>query len=400
VTLIAETTAYHVIVGGEAEVLALGNLFLTIGFLAAFPWGGWPQLAVASAACAGLAVGLFSDVHASVSGGIVIAGVLSLGGLSVVAAILTDRYRYSLFLTREELAVAYEHLKATQSQLVHSEKMASLGELVGGVTHELNNPTSFVHGGLSNLATYVSAFIELIKAFDGAPIADPAAAAQIAALKRRLEMDYLLRETPALLAICLQGSERIMKIIEDLRLFVRADQSGRVPTDVAAGLDRTVQMLGDRMGHSGITVIRNYELTPLVEANVAQLNQAWMHLLRNAIDAVESRTGAAIRLVIKYQQLGMGAERAEVDFDAPLTSYVEVRVEDNGVGISAATRERVFEPFFTTKPIGRGTGLGLSIAYGAIKSHRGTIAIESEPGRGTRVTVRLPIQNGAGLPHR
>ena len=281
-----------------------------------------------------------------------------------------------LHASNEQLSHAYNELKETQAQLVQSEKMASLGQLVAGVAHELNNPASFIHGGLANLAEYLARLTDVLRAYERVPIADAGAAERVAALRAQLRLDYLVRETPELLRICAEGSERIKKIVDDLRLFVRADQGERVPTDVCADLDTTLRLLGDRIARGGVAVQTHYDAVRAISAHGATLNQVWMNLLGNALDAVEGVPSPTITIT---------ARSAGRD--------IEITIRDNGRGIAAEVVPRIFEPFFTTKPIGHGTGLGLSIAYGAVKSHGGTISIDSAPGRGTTVIVRLPVES-------
>ncbi len=301
---------------------------------------------------------------------------------------LDDKVRQrteELRASNEHLSRAYGDLKTAQAQLVQSEKMASLGQLVAGVAHELNNPASLVHGGLANLNEYLQSFVEVIRAYGRAPIADPSFEREIDMLRARAHLDALLDQTPELLQICTEGSERIRKIVDDLRIFVRADQGEFVPTDVVEGLESTIRLLGQRLSRQGIEVETDYHKVPKVEAQAGQLNQVWMNLLSNAIEAVEERPAPDIRVAAR-----MCSEGPDPSFHDRIP-YVEVEIRDNGIGIQPDDRAKIFEPFFTTKPIGRGTGLGLSIVYGAVKNHGGTIAVESEPGRGTSVVVRLPV---------
>lgn len=284
-----------------------------------------------------------------------------------------------------ELSRAYEELKGAQAQLVQSEKMASLGQLVAGAAHELNNPASLVHGSLANLADYVGAFIEVIHAYERAPAGERTQADAVAALRADKQLDFLLRETPELLRICSEGSERVKKIVEDLRIFARADQGDRAPTDVTEGLESTIRLLGAELRQRGVVVSTLYGDVPQIEAQAGLLNQVWMNLLTNALDAVEGRPEP--RIGVRVEGRNGSAPNDE--------AWVEVEVRDNGAGIEPRHRDRIFEPFFTTKPVGRGTGLGLSIAYGTIKSHGGTIDVDSEPERGTSITVRLPVRRPA-----
>ncbi|MFN8543655.1 MAG: ATP-binding protein [Candidatus Binatia bacterium] len=281
----------------------------------------------------------------------------------------------------ERLRVAYEDLQRAQSQLVHSEKMTALGRLVAGVAHELNNPASFVHGSLENLAEYLETFVVLLERYGQVTASDPGERAELEALRDRYRLDYLVRAAPELVRICLEGSRRIIDIVADLRTFARANDSSRVPTSVHEGIDATLRLLGPRLGPDVVTVNRNYGEIPLVTANPGELNQVWMNLLVNAIDALEERGRGTIRIVTRWRP-------AATDGSA---GVVEIAIEDDGPGIRADDLPHVFEPFFTTKPVGRGTGLGLSIAYGAVRSQKGDIVVRSEPGRGTTFLVSLPV---------
>jgi signal transduction histidine kinase len=289
-----------------------------------------------------------------------------------------DRTR-ELVESHRRLEGAYEDLKAAQAQVVQSEKMASLGQLVAGVAHELNNPASFVSGGIENLAEYLPRLIEALREYESlaARVAD-AGQAEVARIRERTRLDYLLRETPELLRICAEGSERIRQIVNDLRIFARPDSGDRVATDLAASIDSTVSLLQHRLKAAAIAVDRRYETVPPLECNAAQLNQVWMNLLSNAIDAVEGRDEPRIAVAIRRSDGGEGPS-------------IEVRVSDNGCGIPPEARTHIFNPFFTTKPLGKGTGLGLSIAYAAVKAHRGAITVESTVEQGTTVAVRIPL---------
>ena len=290
-----------------------------------------------------------------------------------------------LRMSNDQLTQAYADLKATQNQLVQSEKMASLGQLVAGVAHELNNPASFVYGGLANLAEYVNRIVKILDAYRDVAIADERQVHTIEELKTTLRLEYLLRETPELIRVCFEGSERINKIVEDLRVFARADSGDRTRTILKDGIESTMRLLSTRLKRPGLTVQRSFGDVPPVEGDASQLNRVWMNLLTNALDAVETKADAEIAVAV-----------GQVDADAEIGNgdggWVQVDIRDNGVGIAPADFDKIFEPFFSTKPIGRGTGLGLSIAYGAVKSHGGVITVHSEPGKGTTVTVRLPTR--------
>ena len=273
-----------------------------------------------------------------------------------------------------ELTRAYDELKAAQTQLVQAEKMASLGQLVAGVAHELNNPASFAYGGLENIQESLSALVDVLHAYERVALPDPRARAVIDEIRARVRLDQVLEDTPELLRVSAEGLERIKKIVDDLRLFARADSGERIATDIAADIDSGLRLLGDRLSRDGVLVTKQYDAVGTIEANAAQLNQAWMNLLTNALDAVHGRPHPHLEVCVREPQDG----------------GIEVRIRDNGAGIAPAYLPRLFEPFFTTKPIGQGTGLGLSIAYGAVKAHGGNIAVDSTPEVGTTMTVWLP----------
>jgi len=282
-----------------------------------------------------------------------------------------------------ELSRAYEELKAAQSQLVQSEKMASLGQLVAGVAHELNNPASFVHGGLANLHDFVQRLLTVLAAYEQVEPADPAERARLARLRETARLDYVLAQAPDLLRIMSEGSERIKRIVDDLRVFARADRGERGATDVPAGIESTLRLLAHRVAKGHVAVRTEAAPVPPVHANPAQLNQVWMNVLGNAIDAVDGRVDPTITIHV-------GRVMSANEPDGGQRPWVEARVRDNGFGIPAELVPRIFEPFFTTKPVGRGTGLGLSIAFSVVKGHGGTIQVDSTLGEGTTVTVRLP----------
>lgn len=290
----------------------------------------------------------------------------------------------------DELARAYSDLKQAETQLVQSEKMASLGRLVAGTAHQLNNPASFVHGSLAHLAEYVQGFVEVIRAYEQVPLRDGAAKQAVKLARESTRLDYLLETTPTLLRVCSEGSDRIKQIVDDLRTFARADQGERVATDVAQTIESALRLIDHRINREGIAVEKDFQAVPPIQAQPAQLSQVWMNLLGNAADAVEGRPHPVIRVAVRFCPTALPLETAG-------SGCVEVKIADNGAGIAPGDRERIFEPFFTTKPIGRGTGLGLSIAYGAVQSHSGTITVNSEPGDGTTVRVWLPLTGGLGV---
>ena len=248
-----------------------------------------------------------------------------------------------------ELASAYQGLKHAEVQLVHSEKMASLGRLVAGVAHEINNPVTFIANSVAPLSR------RLTRAAEGA---SP-------------EVARMLTEAQDLTAIMGRGAERAAAIVRDLRTFSRLDEATRKPVDLHEGLDVSLRLLEHRW-RDRIAVHRDYGVLPLVECDAGQVNQAFANILANACDAISDRGNIWVRT------------RAEDD-------HVTVTIRDDGGGIPPEVRDRIFDPFFTTKDVGHGTGLGLAIAHGVVSAHGGRITVESAPGAGTAFHVVLPL---------
>lgn len=283
-----------------------------------------------------------------------------------------QRQTQELRTSHAALEKAYADLKNAQGQLVQSEKLASLGQLVAGVAHELNNPASFVQGSMDNLKEFFAEYVTALERYRKV-VQDAGLSERAANLPSGQDLEFLARETPELLSACAEGSERIKQIVDDLRMFARVDRGGVVVFDVRSGLDSTLRLLQPRLTQAGIKLVRQYDASLFVRASPGRLNQVWMNLLANAIDAVEGRRDPTIHV------------RTDIAGD-----HVEVIVADNGRGIPSEHSERVFEPFFTTKSVGAGTGLGLSIAYGVVRELDGTIEIDSAPEKGTTVRILLP----------
>lgn len=282
-------------------------------------------------------------------------------------AVLFDR----LEVSKRHLENTLHELRETQTQLVHSEKMASLGQLVAGVAHELNNPISFIYGNIDYLEEYTEAMQELIQFYRGLTLDGPQQQ-KADSLVEDLDIDYILEDIAKVIQSCRNGAERTRQIVLDLRNFSRLDRSDLGQTCVEDSIESTLNLLTNKYKHR-IEVHRDYQETPAIECYVGQLNQVFMNLLSNAGDAIADQGNVWIRT------------RSE-------NEHVIVDIEDDGGGIPPEHLPKIFDPFYTTKPIGKGTGLGLSISYGIVDKHGGTISVESTSGHGTTFTVKLPVR--------
>jgi signal transduction histidine kinase len=277
----------------------------------------------------------------------------------------------------QQLEAAYQELARAQDQLIHSEKMASLGLLVAGVAHELNNPISYVRSNLDFIEDYIERLAGIIETY-AADADRPAAPSQRRgdARKQAAGYDATLKTLRDLIASCREGTERVKKIVLDLRVFSRTDDVGLVFADLHEGIESTLNILV-RQYQDRVTIHRDYGYLPPVECYPGQINQVFMNLLQNAAQAIPRQGDLWIR--------------TEADGDR-----TRIRIKDNGAGIAEEHLQRLFDPFFTTKAVGAGTGLGLSISYGIIKKHGGTIQVASKINEGTEFTIELPVRLRGG----
>lgn len=291
-----------------------------------------------------------------------------------------------------ELRTTLSELHRTQMQVIQSEKMSSLGQLVAGVAHEINNPVNFIHGNLSHVETYSQDLLRIIQLFQEHY---PEPVDEILAEIEDAELDFILDDLPKMLASMKVGTTRIREIVLSLRNFARTDEAGMKSVNIHDGIDSTLTILHNQLKAKStrpeIEVIREYGDLPLVECYAGQLNQVFMNILSNAIDALEEankpRTLAEIkadpnRITIRTTLIG--------------EEQVEIAIADNGPGIPEGIRNRIFDPFFTTKPIGEGTGMGMSISYSIVtEKHGGTIDCISTPGGGTEFIIKIPLHQRA-----
>ncbi len=272
----------------------------------------------------------------------------------------------------KEVEEAYKELKETQAMLVHNEKMASLGQLVAGVAHELNNPLNFVHGNLDHLKEYSNDLMEIIDKLDDlSEKLHPEIKDEIANKKDEIDYEYIKTDLPMLLTSCKDGTERCKQIVLDLKNFSRLDESIIKSVDIVEGIECTLNILQNKFKNK-IKVIKNYEKIPKVDCYASQLNQVFMNIIDNAIQSIDVDGS----IMIDVTKEGSNAL---------------VSIADNGSGIDDDIKNKIFDPFFTTKPVGQGTGLGLSICYKIIKMHNGVIIVESEKNKGTKFIVKIPF---------
>ncbi|MEH2194332.1 MAG: ATP-binding protein [Nostoc sp.] len=307
-----------------------------------------------------------------------------------VKTLLTEKEQRSI-----ELEQALTQLNNTQVQLVQSEKMSSLGQLVAGVAHEINNPVNFIHGNITHIDNYTQDLLKLVQAYQ-AHYPNPPQTLQ--ATLDDVELDFLNEDLIKLLRSMKIGTERICQIVLSLRNFSRLGESEFKAVDLHEGIENTLLILQYRLKVSPkslpIKVIKNYSQLPLIECYAGQLNQVFMNILANAIDALEELAGEQTKEDCPTR-LGI------IWISTQLTSdnWVQIAIADNGSGIPEKVRSRIFDPFFTTKPVGKGTGMGLSISYKIVtEKHYGKIWCDSTLGEGTKFVIEIPVHQPQPMP--
>ncbi|MEH1953067.1 hybrid sensor histidine kinase/response regulator [Nostoc sp.] len=287
------------------------------------------------------------------------------------------------------LSRALKDLQESQLQLVQTEKMSALGQLVAGVAHEINNPVGFIHGNLGHASVYFQDMVNIINLYQQHyPNPVPEIQEEIAVI----DLKYMLSDLPNLISSMKEGVQRIRNISTSLRTFSRADSDRKVYCNIHDGIDSTIMILKHRLKASedrpDIQVIRDYDKLPELECFIGQLNQVFMNLLANAIDALEESNAGRTYIEIE-------ANPNQVFIQTTLTedkNHILIRIKDNGVGMSADVQQKIFDYLFTTKSVGQGTGLGLSIARQiVVEKHGGSLEINSVLGQGSEFIIKLPI---------
>ncbi|VXD15335.1 PAS domain-containing protein [Planktothrix paucivesiculata] len=295
----------------------------------------------------------------------------------------------------QELEHTVSKLQQAQMKLVHSEKMSSLGQMVAGIAHEINNPVSFIFGNLTYAKEYLDDLFSVIKLYQKHyPHPHP----EIEEKLEAIELDFIAEDLPQLLTSMKTGAERIRDIVKSLRIFSRLDESELKSIDLHENIDSTLMLLESRLKeqphHPAIQVIKQYGNLPRVECYAGELNQVFMNLLANAIDAVEQRN--------KQRSLPeIIADPGMIWITTSLTDFqqVQIRVADNGIGMSSEVLAKIFDPFFTTKDVGLGTGLGMSTSYKIIvETHKGQLSCISEIGLGTECVIEIPQKQPPATP--
>lgn len=275
---------------------------------------------------------------------------------------------------KRELELTLENLKLAQTQLVQSEKMASVGVLTAGIAHELNNPINFMSGNVYPLQKDLEEVFSLVEAYERI-IRDKDLGrhfSELEIMKEELDFSYLVKEIQSLMQGIQEGAHRAVEIIKGLRSFSRLDDEAIQFYDIHEGIDSSLVLLQNQIKDKQIRVYKEYGDFEGLECFPSQLNQVIMNILTNSLQAMEEGKG---QLFIQTVSSAIG---------------IKIIIKDNGKGMSREVQEHMFEPFYTTKEVGKGSGLGLAISYGIIEKHHGNIDVISEPGHGTEFILSLP----------
>ena len=296
-----------------------------------------------------------------------------------------EQVEQNLRHTNNQLTDTLDKLKRTQVQLIQTEKMSSLGEMVAGIAHEINNPVNFIYANLDYVNTYVTDLLDLLSLYQ---LHYPNPHSEIKDKIAAVDTEFLAEDLPNILSSMDAGAERIQNIVLSLRNFSRLDESQKKPVDIHEGIENTLLILQHRFNATSerpeIKIIKEYGNISKVECYAAQINQVFLNILSNAIDAIEE----------KINQKQNITPTIRIRTDIYRENNLLVRIADNGTGIPEEIQSKIFNPFFTTKPVGKGKGLGLSISYQVItKKHNGTLKYRTNTGKGTEFWIEIPIKS-------
>jgi len=289
-----------------------------------------------------------------------------------------------------ELEQALKDLKRTQTQLVQAEKMSSLGQLVAGIAHEINNPVNFIHGNLNHVQDYAQNLLDFVQLYQS-HYPNPTPEIQIEA--EEIDLEFIQTDLPKILDSMKMGTDRIRQIVLSLRNFSRMDEAEFKTVDIHEGIDSTLLILQHRLKDKpespSIQVIRNYGDLPLVACYPGQLNQAFMNILANAIDALEE-----VNTKRTYEEIRENPSQITIETSLVDSTSVKISISDNGIGMPESVQQRIFDPFFTTKAVGKGTGMGMSISHQIItEKHGGRLDCFSTPGKRTEFMIQIPVHH-------
>jgi signal transduction histidine kinase len=284
-----------------------------------------------------------------------------------------------------QLQQALKELKRTQAQLVQSEKMSALGQMVAGVAHEINNPINFIHANINYAHQYIQDMLHLLTLYrKNYPNPKPELQWEL----KNLDLDFMVSDLPKILSSMKYGSERIRNIVLSLRNFSRLDEAEKKRVNIHEGIDSTLLILQNKLEsrRPAIEIIKKYGNIPPIDCYAGQLNQVFLNILNNAIEAIDQVREKRLRENLSFSpQISICTEFIE-------PHEVLIRITDNGSGMTENDRRQIFDPFFTTKPVGKGTGLGLAICYQIIvEKHKGILKCKSEPGGGTEFWIQIPL---------
>jgi two-component system NtrC family sensor kinase len=291
--------------------------------------------------------------------------------------------------SRTELENTLDSLHKMQAQMIQSEKMSALGQMVAGIAHEINNPVSFIYGNISHITEYTHNLLRLIQLyhryFPNPPV-------EIQTERKAIDLEFLEEDAIKVLRSINIGTERIRDIVLSLRNFSRLDESEIKAVDLHEGIDNTLMILQHRLKATdkspAIQVIRNYGNLSHVKCYPGQMNQVFMNILANAIDALEE-----LNATRTYQEIQQHPSRITIRTSIVDSQWAKIAIADNGTGIPESIKKKIFNPFFTTKPVGKGTGMGMAISYQIItEKHGGKLEVFATPGQETEFVILIPLQ--------
>ena len=284
-----------------------------------------------------------------------------------------EQVNWQLITNNVELLKLNEKLESAQTQLLQSEKMASIGQLAAGMAHEINNPVGFVNSNLGTLNKYIAYIFKIVDAYEQVEAQNDAQLfSEVEKIKKQVDFPYIVEDFPCVVNESQEGLARVTRIVQDLLNFSHIDQHDWQQANLENGMDSTLNVISNEIKYKA-KIIKSYSGLPEIDCFPSQINQVFMNLLMNAAQAIEVKGTITVRTGVSDDE-------------------VWVEVEDTGKGIEPEHINLIFDPFFTTKPVGKGTGLGLSLSYGIVRKHNGCIEVKSEIGKGSIFRVRLPMR--------